>query len=211
VGLGFKSWAAGDVLTASDVNGYLMDQGVMSFASASARDTALTGELAEGMVAYLRDTDELVVYNGSVWRTFSDGQLQTYTPALTAPTTNPTLGSGSSVVGRYVRGGRMVTVWVRIGFGSSGVSAGSGQYTVSLPVAASTITASSSNGSGQAIGFGHIRDDGSTSNNTVISVNLTTATTVRFVVAPGGAVSESNPISWAANDVITFQACYPFA
>jgi len=67
MGSGFKDWTAGDVLTAADVDGYLMRQTVMTFADASARDTALSGVLDEGMVAYLEDTDELTVYDGSDW------------------------------------------------------------------------------------------------------------------------------------------------
>jgi len=67
MGSGFKDWTAGDVLTAADVDGYLMRQTVMTFADASARDTALSGVLDEGMVAYLEDTNEVTVYDGSDW------------------------------------------------------------------------------------------------------------------------------------------------
>ena len=40
-GLGFKDFTTGEVLTAADVDGYLM-QGVWVFASAAARDAAVT-------------------------------------------------------------------------------------------------------------------------------------------------------------------------
>ena len=68
MGSGFKDYSAGDVLTASDVDGYLMRQTNMVFASASARDTALSGVLAEGMVAYLSDDDLFTFYTGAAWR-----------------------------------------------------------------------------------------------------------------------------------------------
>lgn len=68
MGSGFKDWAAGDVLTAADVDGYLMRQTVMTFADASARDTALSGVLDEGMVAYLEDINTTSVYDGSAWK-----------------------------------------------------------------------------------------------------------------------------------------------
>jgi hypothetical protein len=55
------------VLTAANVNDFLMEQAVMTFADATARDTALTSVLREGMVAYLQDTDEVVKYDGSAW------------------------------------------------------------------------------------------------------------------------------------------------
>lgn len=64
-GLGFKSWVAGDVLEAAELNGYLMSQAVMVFADAAARTTALT--FAEGMVTYLEDTDQVEKYDGTAW------------------------------------------------------------------------------------------------------------------------------------------------
>ena len=68
----FKDFAAGDVLTAADVDNLLMRQTVMRFADASARDTALTSVLAEGMIAYLDDTDEVLKYTGASWESLSN-------------------------------------------------------------------------------------------------------------------------------------------
>lgn len=66
-GAGYKLFATGDVLTAAQVNTYLMQQTVMVFASSAARTTALSGVIAEGMVSYLQDTNSLEVYDGSAW------------------------------------------------------------------------------------------------------------------------------------------------
>lgn len=66
-GAGYKLFATGDVLTAAQVNTYLMQQTVMVFASSAARTTALTGVVAEGMVSYLQDTNATEVYDGSAW------------------------------------------------------------------------------------------------------------------------------------------------
>jgi len=66
-GAGYKLFATGDVLTAAQVNTYLMQQTVMVFASSAARTSALSGVLAEGMVSYLQDTNSLEVYDGSSW------------------------------------------------------------------------------------------------------------------------------------------------
>lgn len=63
--LGFKTFATGDVLTAADTNGYLM-QGVWTFASATARDAAVTSP-QEGNMCYLKDTDAVQYYSGSAW------------------------------------------------------------------------------------------------------------------------------------------------
>ena len=66
-GAGYKLFATGDVLTAAQVNTYLMQQTVMVFASSAARTTALSGVLAEGMVSWLSDTNVLEAYDGSAW------------------------------------------------------------------------------------------------------------------------------------------------
>jgi hypothetical protein len=68
VGSGFKTFSPGDVLTASDVNNFLMEQSVMSFADAAARTSAIgTANFEEGMVSYLQNTDKIQVYNGTAW------------------------------------------------------------------------------------------------------------------------------------------------
>lgn len=66
-GAGFKTFNTGDVLSASDVNTYLMQQTVMVFADSTARSTALGANVAEGMVSYLKSDDTLYTYNGSAW------------------------------------------------------------------------------------------------------------------------------------------------
>jgi hypothetical protein len=56
MGSGFRTFAASEVLTGSNVQNYLMEQSVMSFASTGARDAAVTSPEA-GMVAYVRSND----------------------------------------------------------------------------------------------------------------------------------------------------------
>jgi hypothetical protein len=65
-GLGRKVFAANEVLTAADVNGYLMDQSVMVFADATARTAAIAAP-SEGMPSYLIDTSSFEIYDGSAW------------------------------------------------------------------------------------------------------------------------------------------------
>jgi len=64
-GQGFKTFTTGEVLTAGDVNGYLM-QGVLVFASAAARDAAITSP-QEGQFAFTKDTNGLWYYDGAAW------------------------------------------------------------------------------------------------------------------------------------------------
>jgi hypothetical protein len=53
-------------LDASDVNTFLMDQSVMTFAGTAARGSAIPTP-TEGMYAHLNDTDTLTYYDGSAW------------------------------------------------------------------------------------------------------------------------------------------------
>ncbi|MGA0396882.1 MAG: hypothetical protein ACO3O3_06950 [Ilumatobacteraceae bacterium] len=72
---GYKDWSAGDILTAADLEDYTVKQSVMVFADASARTTALTSVLREGMVSYLKDTDSTEVYDGSAWAAVGPGKI----------------------------------------------------------------------------------------------------------------------------------------
>ena len=71
-GAGFKDFQAGEVLTAVDVDTYLMQQTIMVFAGTAARGSAI-GTPTEGMFTYLKDTDSVEYYTGSNWTAFTSG------------------------------------------------------------------------------------------------------------------------------------------
>jgi hypothetical protein len=75
-GAGKKTFTAGEVLTASDVNTYLMEQSVMNFAGTAARASAIPTP-SEGMVSYRSDTDNVEFYNGSSWLSVGGEQFIT--------------------------------------------------------------------------------------------------------------------------------------
>ena len=69
MGSGFQTFTAGSVLTASEVNNYLMEQSVMVFATEAARNTAIAAPEA-GMTAYINSGDSsegLYSYTGTTW------------------------------------------------------------------------------------------------------------------------------------------------
>ena len=68
----YKDFAVGEVLTSADVDTYLMRQTVMVFDDATERDTDLSGVVTEGMLAYLKDSNTIVKYNGSSWENISN-------------------------------------------------------------------------------------------------------------------------------------------
>ena len=92
-GLGFKTFTTGEVLTAADTNGYLM-QGVLVFASSAARASAITSP-QEGQMSYLKDTNSTEYYSGSAWVAIGGGAgTNTFTTYIYTATSGQTTFSG---------------------------------------------------------------------------------------------------------------------
>jgi formate dehydrogenase assembly factor FdhD len=86
-GLGRRTFIATEVLTAANVNGYLMDQSVMVFAGTAARSSAIGTALSEGMVTYRSDFNVLEVYDGASFvgineRAITNATVAAYTATL---------------------------------------------------------------------------------------------------------------------------------
>ena len=64
---GYREFQTGEVLTAANVNDFLMNQSVMVFADATARSAALSDVLTEGILTYNLDTNALERYDGSAF------------------------------------------------------------------------------------------------------------------------------------------------
>jgi hypothetical protein len=64
-GAGFKTFVNGNVLLASEVNTFMMEQQIMVFAGTAARGSAIASP-TEGMFAFLKDTDTLTFYTALV-------------------------------------------------------------------------------------------------------------------------------------------------
>ena len=62
----FKTFTAGEVLTAADVMTYVMNQQMMVFAGTAARASAIASP-SEGMFTFLTDSDSIEYFNGSDW------------------------------------------------------------------------------------------------------------------------------------------------
>lgn len=92
----------------------------------------------EGQLFDAADTDQVFRSNGATASVLADPSVFTawsaYSPALTASTTNPTMGA-STLVGRFKQIGKTVFFQLRLTIGS-GFAAGTGFYKFSLPVAA---------------------------------------------------------------------------
>jgi hypothetical protein len=132
---GYKNWAAGNVLTAADLEDYTVLQSAMRFASAAARDSALASVLTEGLIAYLIATNTYTIYTGSAWSTIGPvhGQLTSWTPTVTQ-TGSVTVTNNYS---RYHRQGRLITGWFSL------TVTGSGSGTANIVIGAIPATAAS--------------------------------------------------------------------
>lgn len=69
---GRKVFQPATILTAADVNNYLMDQSVMVFAGTAARGSAIGTAVTEGMVTYLEDSNSIEFWNGAQWQNVND-------------------------------------------------------------------------------------------------------------------------------------------
>ena len=189
MGSGFFDFTAGQVLTDSQVDGYLMRQTVMTFADASARNTALSGVLDEGMYAYLEDVDALSYYNGSAWRIVYQKET-TWSPTWV----NLTVGNGS-VAATYTRSGDLVYLSTQLTFGST--TSISGTVSISnVPVTGSL--------SGQTIASRYV--DASATDSLGQVIVGTTSITLR--TSTGGNVTSTSPFTWTTSDIIIFNGCY---
>jgi len=152
--------------------------------------TQYTAGLSAGQILTAATMNQI----GAAW--------ETWTPALTAFTTNPTLGSGSVQNGRYGRINKTVYGHGQIVFGTSGTNAGSGFYYVSIPVTAQ--------GSGTLCGTWFAYD---ASTDTVAIGSLVLDSTTRMILYRNGVgggtflVASGVPWAWGATDIIrvTFQ------
>ena len=94
-----KVFTAGEVLAAADVNSFLMDQTIMTFAGTAARGSAI-GTATEGMYAHLNDTDTLTYFNGSAWVNrigAASGVLQVLQTVKTDTQVSTSIATGATV------------------------------------------------------------------------------------------------------------------
>lgn len=134
-----------------------------------------------------------------------------YTPTLTASTSSPTLGTGSSATGAYMRAGKLVIGRARVAFGTSGTAAGSGSYRVSLPATATAV------GQTSAITSVRIFDSSANAIATPVAVVGASGAYLEFQYPaswPSGAftsVTNSAPWTWAASDWLELAFVYEAA
>ena len=203
--MSYKTWVSGEVLTASDLNTYLMQQSVPNFATTAERDAAIASP-AEGQFCYVADQDAFFVYNGS-WIGY-DNTWKSWTPTWAGVTK----GTSPTETYAYIRLGKLVIAHGSLTLGTSGAVTGS--VTVTMPIATSTAAISTTAGAA----FFFDTSASATFQGTVdIATNSTTATIRASDSATAylsrTALTSTIPFgaAWAAGDRIGFNVSYQVA
>ena len=98
-GAGFKVYATGDLITATEFNTYLQEQVIMVFDDSTDRDSQVSSP-SEGMFCYLKDTNALQFYNGSSWASFiGEGDITGVT--ITTAATSGLSGGSTATSGAF--------------------------------------------------------------------------------------------------------------
>jgi hypothetical protein len=210
-----KTFVAGDVLTASDVNSFLMDQSVMTFADSTARGSAIGTAIAqEGMLTYLEDTDAFEYWDGSAFTALGSepGAWTAFTPTWTS---GLTVGNGVYNQAHYSLSGKTATLAIDFSLGST--SAVTGDLVLEVPSAVARKNTFST-----GLYYAFFFDTGS-GNFPGLSFP-STVNSARFLVRSPITRSGTNPVlldnqntsattpfTWASTDRITFGATYEVA
>jgi hypothetical protein len=119
--MAWKTWTAGDVLTAADINAQSP-----TLCTSATRPTG--GNLYEGVLITETDTNRILYYDGTGWIILAEPQ-QTWANPITA---GLTVGNGTWT-GEYHRSDGWIDIRGRFTFGST--SAVTGSITFTLPIA----------------------------------------------------------------------------
>lgn len=139
----------------------------------------------------------------------------TYTPVLTAVTTNPNLGSTGTALGFWQRNGHLITGWARFTFGGTGISAGSGIYRVSLPFTADLAIVEDGSGAaagfGSPVGYASSRDDSAVGNSRAGIPMISGSGTAVYIQQTDTVArfSDAAPFVWATGDRLSVTFHYP--
>jgi hypothetical protein len=194
-----KTFVAGEVLLAQDVNQFLMDQSVMNFASSAARSSAIPTP-TEGMFAVTTDNDQVDYYNGSDWvPALPVGAWQSWAPTLSGGWEN---GNGTWVA-RYVQIGKTVHYQAFFTIGSETTKGTILNY--SLPIIANSSTASTQVGFRTNVNATFVSYLVSTTTASVLCLTVSGTNVVRTNIAA------TVPLTWATGNQLYFSGTYEAA
>jgi hypothetical protein len=174
----------------------VMRQTLMTFASTAARDSALSGVLANGMHTYQTDTNTITMYNGSAWRIVHRGETG-FTPTWS----NVTLGSATNGAW-YTRSGDKVFVDFGLSWGAGTAFTGSPSFALPVPMDTTSF----------AVGSGVAHDVGTARHPLAMLVDPGGGQSVTPIYASGtGLLSATTPFTWVSGDILIGSFSYTAA
>jgi hypothetical protein len=134
----------------------------------------------------------------------------TYTPTFSTASGSPAVGTGGggNITGRHKKVGRLCTVSGYMKFGTTGASAGTGEWRMSLPFTAATSTDQGWTGDiyindASAGASGHFHG---------VAVVLSGGTYATFYAGNAGTqVTGTTPVAWSPGDSIRWEITYETA
>jgi hypothetical protein len=199
--MAFKVFTPG-VLTASDVNTFLMRQAVIVCTS-----TTRPASPNEGMTIYETNTKRYMLYNGTAWVNAITNTFTTFTPTIDA---GITLGNGT-LTGRWSRVNRWVLVQFQFVFGST--SAITGTPTINLPFSASGFHTGNEEVLGNAeaidVSDGRFYQLRVQVEGTTLFAFAATRQDLSYVQQSG--ITSTIPMTWATDDRLRATFLYPAA
>lgn len=168
---------------------------IMSFATAVARDAAVTSPVT-GMQAWLTTPKQLTMYDGTSWIIMAE-PVQTYTPQVDQGATTNIAKTVNS--GKYKRSNGMCTAWIDLVMTGAGTAGSS--VTVTLPVASSLSSA-------PILGAGIIFDT-STTTRYVVDAEQSSTTVIAFGYQGAAGWGSSPSIALASGDTVRAVVTYP--
>ena len=203
-----KVFTAGEVLAAADVNEFLQDQAVMTFAGTAARGSAIPTPV-DGMLTYLEDSDTYESYTAGAYVTVADGTgWTTFVPTLGSVT----IGNGVFNYAKYKVIGKIGHVQVKFTLGSTSAVTGDIQLDVPTDIARINIDAPGN--------VSAIFRDANTALGHSVTVIGSAATRVKYFLRATNSsgtylstslTSSTIPFTWATSDEIIFSATYEVA
>lgn len=129
-----------------------------------------------------------------------------WSPTLRGTTTNPTLGTGATQLSHVYVNGNQVNLWFQITFGTSGVVAGSGNYSIPLPAAYPAMAGHLD----VTIGEMRLTDSsgGPAVKLAIATLNLAAQEFTFRTCTNDAVVTNAAPWTWAASDVIAGHVSY---
>lgn len=169
----------------------------------------------DGMLLWETDTERYTSWNASAGAWLNLGMILTtaYSPTLTGSTTNPTLGTGGSISGRYtLYAGNWCNYRGIAKFGTSGTNAGSGSYSISLPF---NTNANITTGN-HALGHVYVLDSSAPAAWPCLAFASASGSSMSVLVggspsAGPSQMSNTVPMAWAASDYISWNITYEIA